>query len=342
MTTRILLLGVLVGSAACTTEIPSVDFTQLACTDNAPLGDGLLPCPASHHCVDAQCTPRLNCTRPGEQDGCIREVQRCEASLQDLTASVACQSGLYAVTSTKAPDPVACNCPAASDSDDLRLLCVAVAGAPTGGAYPLFVLPEGGALPSNALGVPAEIPDWRWCSIPCSSDVSCPVDHTCRPAAVVSDNLLAAQSTGRQSLSVCYPNRLYVPTSSAAEAPLEPDPDICMSDANCDQSSGAQACQVQVEPVPDHPYFPLGEAWKDQRAFFGRCVDKGRLTPFGMGCVEGSDATCVSGICNSTTCARNCDPDVNVDGLCACRPVDVVRQVDEAAVLDSVHLCAQR
>lgn len=342
MMARALFLGLVVWATACTTELPQVDFAQLACDGDEALSGGVLPCPASHSCVQGQCTPRLSCTQVGDRDGCVREVERCEVEVTDLVSRVACTSGLYAITSTKAPDPVNCGCPAASDNDDVHLLCVAMAGSPREGAYPLFVLPEGGALPSQRLGVPAEVPDWRWCSVPCSSDASCPADHTCRPAAVVTDSLQADQGTGRQTIAVCYPNRLFVSSSSTAEPRPEPDPEICLSGSGCDQSSQTRACQYQVERVLDHPFFPAGEAWGDRRAFFGRCVDKGRLTPIGMGCVEGSDAACVTGICDQRSCARICDPETNEDDLCACRVVDVTRSIDQVDVRDAVHLCAQR
>ncbi len=339
MMASVALFGVV---AACTTEIPNVDFNQLSCDDDVALQDSVFPCPTDHHCVQGHCQLRLFCTQPGALDGCKREAQRCQATVGDLVSSVACESGLYATTSTKAPDPVACNCPAASDNDDLSLLCVAMAGAPMEGAYPLFVLPRGGALPSNALGVPAEIPDWRWCVVPCSSDKSCPADHTCRPAAVVTDGLLEAQSSGRHTLGVCYPNRLFVQTSTAVQPLSEPDPDLCLSGSGCDQAGQERACQYQVESVPDHPFFPAGQAWTDRRALFGRCVDQGGLTPTGMGCVAGSDATCVSGICGARFCSRNCDPLTNQDSLCACREVEVTRVVDGIEVDDAIHLCAQR
>lgn len=339
----VLLAGAcLAGLGACTTELPEVDFTRLACEDDLPLSDdGPLPCPASHHCVDQQCAPRLACTRGGELDGCEREVTRCELSVTEQVSSVACESGLYVLTSTKAPDPVRCDCPAGSPSDDQPLLCVAMAGRPVEGAYPLFVLPEGGALPSDRLGVPTEIPDWRWCAVPCSSDASCPAHHTCRPAAVVSDALAADQGVGRHTVGVCYPNRLYVRTSSAAELPEEPDPGVCLVGSQC-AGSGGRACQYQVERIPDHPYFPAGAGWSDHRALVGRCVDPTGLTPINMGCPPGSDATCVTGICSDNRCRRICDPETNVDELCACQEVEVTRGVDGVDVTDTIHLCAQR
>lgn len=330
------------GLSACTAELPRVDFAELACVDDAPLSeDGPLPCPATHHCVQGQCSPRLNCTRGGSEDGCEREVTRCGLSSNEHVSSVACESGLYVLTSTKAPDPVDCACPAGSPGDDEPLLCVAMAGRPTEGAYPLFVLPEGGALPSDALGVPAEVPEWRWCVIPCSSESSCPPDHTCRPAAVVTDNLLADQGEGRHTVGVCYPNRLFVPTSTVVEGPEEPDPEVCLAGVDCADSPLGRACQYQIEEVPDHPFFPAGEAW-DQRAFMGRCRSPSGLTPTGMGCPAGADATCVTGICNGNRCRRICDFETNVDDLCLCDAVDVSRRSGGVVVTDSIHLCAQR
>lgn len=334
--------------AACTTELPPVDFTELACVDDAPLSDdGPLPCPASHACDEGWCRPRLDCDRGEGVDfeGCEREVTRCEAVISEMTSAVRCESGLYVVTSTKAPDPVACDCPTASPNDDERLLCVAMAGPPIEGAYPLFVLPEGGPLPSDRLGVPAEVPDWRWCVVPCSSEASCPTHHTCRPAAVVTGGLEAEQGTGRHTVGVCYPNRLFVPTSStssAAEPVPEPDPGVCLVGSGCDQSAGRQACQYQVERTPDHPFYPAGEAWGVRRALVGRCVDPTGLTPTNMGCPPGADATCVTGVCSGNRCRRICDPETNVDELCACGEVEVSRSVDGDDVRDAIHLCAQR
>lgn len=327
--------------AACTAELPAVDYTKLACVDDAPLSEGgPLPCPASHHCVDGLCAPRLGCNR-GTTEGCEREVTRCALSTNAHLSSVACESGLYVLTSTKAPDPVDCACPTASPGDDEPLLCVAMAGRPVDGAYPLFVLPEGGPLPSDALGVPAEVPDWRWCVVPCSSEESCPTDHTCRPAAVVTEGLAEAQGDGRHTVGVCYPNRLHTATSTVEAGPEEPDPRLCISGPDCADSDEGRACQYQVEPVPDHPFFPAGEAW-DRRAFLGRCVPSIGLTPVGRGCTAGSDATCITGICEDNRCGRICDPASNDPDLCACGAFDVTRFSAGAEVTDSIHLCAQR
>lgn len=337
-----------IGLTACTTELPTVDFRNLACVDDEPLSDGTLPCPASHACVDGQCTPRLNCDRSEERPGCEPDVNRCELTVSAEVSRVSCESGLYTETSTQAPDPVDCDCPLASPNDTRRLECVAMAGAPMNGAYPLFLLPDGGALPSDALGVPAEVPEWRWCVRPCSSEGSCPPDHTCRPAAVVDHGLLEDQGVGRRTAAVCYPNRLFTltattTTSSTAEAPEpppEPDPELCLSAVDCRDRPGQEACQYQLEPVMDHPFFPAGEAvWGTQRALLGRCVDESGKTPIGRGCVASNDTACVTGLCLETTCAQICDPVRPFDG-CRCTPIPATRRVDDVPVTDLVHVCS--
>jgi hypothetical protein len=256
---------------------------------------------------------------------------------------VTCERGLYTVTSTRAPDPEACGCPFASPNDDARLLCVAMAGPPQAGGYPLFVLPEGGgALPSAALGVPAEVPEWRWCVRPCSSDASCPVDHTCRPAAVLGPALAEDQGVGRHTVGVCYPNRLFVGTSSVVAPPPEPDPAVCISGPGCQEQPGVSTCQYRPERTPDHPYFPAGAAWSERWSLVGRCVDRGGLTPIGRGCTDGNAQACLTGICDGGFCARVCDPAQNDDPGCLCGPAEVVRSAGEARVRDLVNLCAAR
>jgi hypothetical protein len=325
---------------SCTTELPAVDPGLLACTDDRPLASGEDPCPETHWCSEAACRPRLECEtpglgRPGCQDDPTRpSPTRCEAVFGARTAAVRCESGTHTATSARPADPDRCACP-----DGTR--CVAFARS-SPGDFPLFVLPEGGALPTGVLGITGEVEDRRLCARACSSEANCPPDHTCRPAAVLGGDLLAAVS-GRHTIAVCYPNRL---TSTSTTAPIvQPDPNGCLQPADCPVVGlDRPVCQYEVRLVADHPLVPAGPAWTERRALVARCIsggDSGLLNP-GLGCELERASLCESGLCLDGRCAALCDP-ARPEVACErrrCIAREATRVLpDGRRIVDRVHVC---
>ena len=307
--TLVLLLG-------CTAELPNVDPLRFACEDDALFG-GNTPCGSDGYCLEGLCAERLGCNLPSGTPGCTgpadpgipianTDPTRCDAVLGASSVAVRCQSGVHTVSSTRPRDFDRCDCavdPAVPEAE--QLLCATLAGLPGDGGYPLYVLPEGGPLPSAELGVADELDEARMCVRGCASDANCPASHTCRPAAVVNDNLLGGIDAQRQVLGVCYPN-IVVPTSSTATV-VQPDPDVCAKPQDCGEDNDVVTCSLRIFDVPDHPETPIGEAWSERRAFVGRCINRGTLLTEGTGCAE-SAASCASGVCFRGRCARICDP----------------------------------
>ena len=327
-------------AVACTTEIPEIDFERLACFDDAPIENGILPCSPDRRCSDqGQCVPRLDCAREGI-DGCGGGVDpelsleapfsRCGVLFGPYTSSVQCESGVYTATSAVPVEPQVCDCAVGLAE---RLLCVVLAGPPVEGAYGLFVLPEGGRFDHERFGAPKEVLAARRCVRPCSSDASCPAGHTCRPAAVAR----SLSDSTRNTIGVCYPNRLV--STATTGPPFQPDPAGCEDSNDCEDQGAGLTCQLQVVPTPDHPFAPLGETWSGRRALLGRCVDRAGLVGPGLGCTLDQPQACRSGICMAGRCAALCRRPAPPPG-CACRPFHVTRESPLGPVSDVVHLCA--
>lgn len=330
--------------AGCTAELPNVDPTQLACAADELLEDGDPPCPETHWCEVPACRPRLDCDLPGVSGGGCQgdptqpSPSRCEPVFGPHTSAVRCESGVHTLTSTAPADPVVCDCPDGTH-------CVALASPAVNLEYPLFVLPEGGPLPAGVLGIEGEHLDRRRCLRACSSEAACPADHTCRPAAVLNDDLLAAPDTGRHTIAVCQPNVL-VPTSTVTFSG-QPDPQACLQPRDCPLASegGRLACHARADRVQDHPHVPAGPAWGGDRwALISRCIDLGRrLAAPGIGCDRGRGETCESGICYETKCAARCNP-TEPEVVCgpgkACTSREVEQRLSDGRVVkDRLHIC---
>lgn len=332
---------------ACSSEQDSGE-----CVSDAPRADGSPPCPVDRLCEEGRCVERLACSRPGA-DGCggapdpdlgaAEPFFRCEARVEPFSTSVECRPGVYTATSA-VPAGSACDCAVdPNDPDAERLVCAVVAGASVDDAVPLYVLEDGGSFPGDLLGLPAEIESARRCVRPCSSEASCPGGHTCRPAAVVRGTPAGPDARGtpigaRDTIGVCYPNRLGS-TSTVPSEDFQPDPALCEASAECDAFGDGLTCQIQVVPVPDHPFAPIGDAWSDRRAMAGRCVRRGGLVSPGLGCTLDRPQACRSGVCFSSRCAALCSPRGPNTG-CSCRPFPIDRQTPSGVVSDIVHLCA--
>ena len=312
---------------ACDAQIPDVSPTDFACVDDRRLSDGTLPCPETHACFEQQCTPRWQCNdRTDDQPGCRPDTTRCEPVFNALTSAVQCVSGVHTSTTVIPSPAVDCACPDG-------LFCVVAAGDDLS-AYPLYLLPTGGALPDQ-LGLPTEAPSSRRCVRVCSGEVDCSPDHSCRPAAVVQD---AASGEGleRHTIGVCYPNTL-VDTSTAIR-PVQLDPDVCRQNADCAEDGVGRACRAGVLSVPDHPLFPAGDARDPvaSTAIVTRCeFARAGLAQAGAGCTD--SANCASGVCVDGRCRTVCDPQ---DPITACQNDTCgPRRIERGDVSDEIFLC---
>lgn len=320
---------------ACTTDIPDVEPAAFSCESDEPLASGELQCPKTHWCDDGTCRPRLGCSEEGKSaPGCdVAAQRRCDPVLNPLTSAVACAGGNQTITST-IPIDAACHCPDQGSAGTV-LFCARYAEGPSGGGYPLFLVPAGEALPIGMFGITGEVEDWRVCVRACATEQDCPASHTCRPSVVVSDQLLASPDS-RHTIGACYPN-LIVPTTTTTVID-QPDEDACLSDEDCPGD-----CQFNVEIVPDHPSLPIGPdgpgGWKDRKALIGRCVQgTGALAEPGTGCA--TDAECKNGLCHSGSCQQPCDPfqDSACD-VCLAEQVERVVPGGDEPVRDAVHIC---
>jgi hypothetical protein len=317
-------------AAACTTSIPPVAPEQFACDSDEPLASGELQCPESHWCDQFACRPRLGCTEPDRsQPGCDRGAQRrCDPVLNDLTTAVECSGGNHTITST-APIDDACNCPDQGPGGT-PLFCAHIAEG-ISGLYPLFVTQPGQALPTGQFGIEGENVDFRWCVRACADEVDCPASHTCRPAPLVTDQLLASPSS-RHTIGVCYPNYL-VASSSTADRP-QPDPDTCLANEDC----FGQTCQFNLENVADHPTLGIGAAWEQKRGIVAHCTPgTGALADPGRGCTR--DTECKNGLCEGGKCQRPCNPAFGSCDVCLSREVERTVPGSDIIVVDTVHVC---
>lgn len=319
---------------ACTAELPAVEPERLACVDDATLPSGELQCPPEATCVDGHCRPRLDCRDPDRRE-CTPDVTICEPVLRAETAAVRCASGVTSATVAVAPRSEGPRCPELTYE-------VAFAAGPPVDRFPLFLLPEGGPLPSGLAGVTGEVPEWRRCVLPCSSELNCPPAHTCRAAAVVTPGFLQASSSSRYTVGVCYPNRLE-PTRTSSKAPeaLEPRPNACRQSIDCNRGGRSGQCRYDVEKLSDHPTAPAAAAWGDRYALYAQCTNldpTSALEEF-VGCERGD--VCKSGICLGR-CARPCDPYRPSEG---CGPRECVPRLAERSlgdgqvVQDWVYVC---
>lgn len=361
------LLAVVLGASACTTELPAVAPDAFACSSDAPLASGELPCPEDAWCsadpcvarrdcpelqeapavlpTDLTCTPRLGCLIPSaSRAGCDPEGRcgtpgfdclRCEAVLGEETAAVRCEGGIHTATSAPPLDPERCECP-----DGTFCAVYADTGADLApgpeGAFPLYVLPPGAALPAGMLGIRAEVPGRKVCVRGCGSELDCPGGHTCRAAAVVNGGLLAG-GAGRSTIGACWPD-LLTTTST------QPDPRACREHAGCPAPGMIEPCRFTVITVPDHPSAPIGASFGPRLAIAGQCA----TTPLPLqdrdeGCTKSSD--CKSGICREGRCTIPCDPG-NPD-VCAanrgCGDFLVLRDLPNGEILeDRVTVCGDR
>lgn len=320
---RALLLFVAL-STACSFDLPNVPPERFACIEEAPAPDGLLPCPESHWCVEGDCLPRFSCdTEQTGRPGCTFASTRCEPVVTPYSSAVRCESGIHTSTSARASSS-ACGC-----ADGLHCVAFAAEGAST--SYPLYLLPEGGALES----VDAEVEDWRMCLRACSSEANCPANHTCRLAAVDDAAARASDERGRFTVGVCFPEEIV--TSSVA-LEMQPQPDACQASSECPAGTN-QGCVYSVETVADHPDVPAGEAW-DNAAIVGRCDGfSSGLVEVGIGCLMGSN--CKTGLCVNGRCALPCNPRTPLlcpTSRCAAREVERNRG-NLPPVVDSVFVC---
>lgn len=315
--------------AACSVELAPVAPERFACIEEAPASDGALPCPASHWCVEGACTPRLFCdVQDSGRRGCADEATRCEPVYTPFSSAVRCERGVHTSTSALAVG-TSCGC-----ADGLH--CVAFAEGRASTAYPLYVLPEGGALPTGTLGITGEVDEWRMCARACSSEANCPAAHTCRLAAVLDDPLLGDPTSARFTVGVCFPEQV-VTSTMAIES--QPNPEACQAKSECTARDPRSGCVYRVEDVADHPDAPMGASWAN-RAIVGRCrtVSTGLAEP-GIGCIAGQD--CKSGLCVGGSCAQPCNPfgsSACATARCNPRPVERTRS-DGEEVVDTVFLC---
>ena len=323
---------------ACTTELPAVDPTLLACVDARAAADGLLQCPASHWCQAGACTPRLGCQEPDSSvPGCEDGRRRCDLVTSDDSSAAACVSGLHTDTSTPVVDLDDCPCP-----DGLH--CVALADvrtASTPRALPLYHLPatlRPARLPAATLGAVGERSYGRLCVRACSSERDCGAGATCRATAVLAPSTLAGADLGRHTVGMCYPDILTTTTTLAEQL----ERDVCRARSDCTVRLGQLNgdCVVRVDPVLDHPTRPAGSAWGERFALVPHCVSDPNGALDGLGCTE--DASCQSGVCVSRRCARLCDPSLS-DSCGAsqvCNQVEVQRDLTGGRTLyDRVFVC---
>ena len=345
MTSRYILLTGLSLMLGCFAEVPQIDDTAFSCTDDLPSENGRLQCPESHWCYEGSCKPRLGCTVPNaERPACEEFVSRCELSVTGTVAAVSCEPGVHTITSTKPKDPQNCGCPdgtwcVAYDENSSRV---------DDEAFSLFVLPPNQSFPATEVNGAVEREGIRVCARGCSGELDCPGGHTCRPAAVVTSNLIENPSETRNTVGVCYPDRVVTETATSAELPVlpqEPHPEVCLTQSDCkDREVAFEICQVRVAVIADHPRFPAGsEAWAEHLALVPSCIQpiSAGLTGVDKGCDNGSE--CETGICHNGRCARLCDASLPepCPGGRSCRDTQVSRPIrgDAQEVRDRIWLC---
>lgn len=322
---------VALAGVACTTELPAVDPTLLACVDDRVADDGRLQCPASHWCQAGGCAPRLGCQEPDSQvPGCAEGLRRCDLVTSADSSATTCASGLHTQTSTPVVALDECPCP-----DGLH--CVALADvrtASTPRALPLYHLPttlRPARLPAAALGAVGERTYGRLCVRACSSERDCPAGATCRATAVLAPSTVAGAELGRHTVGMCYPNVLTTTTTLAEQL----ERDACRARVDCTVRFGQLDgdCVVRVDRVLDHPTRPAGEAWGERFALVPHCVSDPNGTIDGGGCTE--DTACQSGVCVSRRCARLCDPSLadSCGASQACNEVEVERDLASGRTL---------
>jgi hypothetical protein len=317
--------------AACSVELPPVEPERFACESDAPAEDGTQQCPDDRTCFEAHCRPRLDCNVSVERDGCKVDESACEAFDGPELAALRCSLGVITASVAIRPQPMSPRCPT-------LMYEVAFASGPPMSRYPLFVLPEGIALPIGSYGITGEVEDWRRCAQACSSEANCPGGHTCRPAAMVD---VGGQTSSRHTIGVCYPNRLVATrTSTTIEEAPEPDSNACRQDQDCARSGRSGPCQAEVLPTEDHPTVPGAPAWANKYSFFSRCTNaSSNLLEERIACDRND--SCRSGICLQR-CARPCDPGRPGEG---CDSRSCVRRTAEKTlpggqvVRDQVFVC---
>jgi hypothetical protein len=344
------LLALFPALASCPGSLPIIDPAAFACASDHVLKSGDLPCPEADWCKDAQCTPRLGCNIPmAARQGCDPDrkcelmfmgCMRCNAKINVETDAVVCESGVHTSTSVHPKDLAACTCPDGT-------YCAAIEAGTPSDAYPLYMLPQGGAqLVSSAfmksIAFTKEDPDWRMCVRACSSELDCSANHTCRAAPVVTDDLIAHPKSTRHTIGLCYPDRV-VPTSSTATI-AQPNPLACDDQFQCAQRGETGPCQYRVVAISDHPVVPAGAAWGVHNAMIASCVGAGTgasLVADDLGCTKG--AQCASGVCQSGRCAKPCDPRRagSCPGSRRCNDVLTSRDLPDGTVLeDRVRVCS--
>lgn len=344
MIKNLLMLAVLGSCAACFAEVPAIEDTAFSCVDDLATESGNLQCPESHWCYQGSCKPRLGCSVPNaERPECEEFVTRCELVVTGTVSAVSCEPGVHTVTSTKPSTIDGCDCPDGT-------WCVAYDEALSNveeESFGLFVLPGQQSFP-DALGASKERRGLRVCARGCSGELDCTGGHTCRPAAVVTASLLSNPSETRNTIGVCYPDKIVTETATSAELPvlpLEPRPQVCLTQSDCRAREVAfELCQVRVAVIPDHPSVPAGsEAWGEHLALVSTCVTpiSAGLTGVDKGCDNGSE--CESGICHNGRCARLCDATLPepCPGGRSCRNTQVSRPIrgDAQEVRDRIWLC---
>ena len=195
----------------------------------------------------------------------------------------------------------------------------------------------------------SDLSPWRPCSwFSFWAAHCCAGGHTCRPAAVVTPKLLENPVDARNTVGVCYPDRIVTQTATSADLPIlpqEPHPDVCLTQSDCKARDVAfELCQVRVTVIPDHPSVPAGsDAWKAHLALASTCVNpiSAGLTGVDKGCTKGSE--CESGICHDGRCARLCDASLPepCPGGRSCKDTQVTRPIpgDGQEVRDRIWLC---
>jgi hypothetical protein len=344
------LLLVLIFGSACQASLPNVEPSQFTCDNDDPDSKGNFPCPEASFCGAGKCTPRFDCFVPNAgRPGCDPDqtcetthqmCRRCDATFNTETDAVSCQGGVHTTTSTRPKDLPGCTCPDGT-------YCVAFQDTQVmGDAFPLFVFPTGMAvsLPIRSLELTAEKIDFRYCVRVCGSELDCPANHTCRAAAVVSNDLIQNPSSTRHTIGVCYPDA-YVVSSTTAKIPAMPDASACWSDVECANRGNPGPCRYEILSVPDHPSVPANTAWNPMvhRALVARCADPAStstLKSFDVGCTRGDE--CRSGLCVGGRCAKTCNP--HIRGTCpltrGCNDVRESRELPgTGSIEDRVQIC---
>lgn len=318
-TLKMLAPWLLLGGAACLSDLPEVEPPAFACLDDAPLEGGELPCGPAHRCENEVCVPRLDCADQGGGFGTCPDLTRCEVVSDAYLSSVQCLSGIHVATSTRPSTPFNCSCPEG-------LICAAYMNGPdlsgTAFAPDLRVLPSGGAAPG------VEVQARRMCVRACSGEADCTAGHTCRPALVEGPGVSTTRGLERNTVGVCYPD--VIPETSATSTVVQAISDICYDDGDCD-AANLEACNYLEEPIADHPVAPIGEGWQN-RAYIPRCKVRRSRPP---SCTQ--DSNCASGICLGNRCRQPCDPRTpRCAGSAECLEEELM---DGARLLDRIYLC---